>query len=103
MGACDFECKTSAKSAKEAFRSLVEDALYESGHGGYSGTIAEKSSFRMVSPRSGESVVDCVRRCMEDLNHWSADKWGPAACVDGGPDLKQPDYRIFHFFGLASS
>ena len=42
MGATDFSQDASGKSAKEAFSRAVEQAQYEHGHGGYSGTIAEK-------------------------------------------------------------
>jgi hypothetical protein len=42
MGAANFETVSSGKTAKEAFSRAVERAQYEYGHGGYSGTIAEK-------------------------------------------------------------
>jgi hypothetical protein len=103
MGANQFQNKQSARTAEGAFRTLVDKALYEDGHGGYTGTIAEKSSFRIVLPRQGESAADCMCRCMEDPNHWSGDKHEPAACIDGGPDPKQPGLQIFYFFGWASS
>lgn len=48
MGACDFETRSRGKTARDAFRVAVEDAQYESGHGGYTGTIAEKSGFVMI-------------------------------------------------------
>jgi len=103
MGANEFQNRQSARTADEAFRNLVEQARYEDGHGGYSGTIAEKTDFRMEQPRDGETPRACVTRCADDLDHWSADKHGPAACVDGGPDPKRPGLRIFYFFGWASS
>ena len=43
MGATSFHqsvLKKNYESAKQAFRELVEDALYEHGHDPYSGTIA---------------------------------------------------------------
>lgn len=103
MGGQMFCDRTSATSAIEAFRSLVEQARYEHGHGGYTGTIAEKNEFKMERPRAGESPEECVRRCHGDDNHFSDDKWGPAACVDAGPDPKDPSLRVFIFFGWASS
>ena len=103
MGANHFRNSQSAKTAEEAFGPLVEEARHKSGHGGYTGTIAEKDDFQMERPRAGETPRACVIRCAEDDNHWSGNKWGPAACVDGGPDPKQPGLRIFHFFGWASS
>jgi hypothetical protein len=42
MGACDFESVGFGKTANDAFRQAVSEAQYEYGHGGYTGTIAEK-------------------------------------------------------------
>jgi hypothetical protein len=103
MGANEFRNRKSAKTADEAFRILVKEARYEDGHGGYTGTIAEKTDFRMEPPRAGETPAECIARCRDSERHWSQDKRGPAACVDGGPDPKQPGNRIFYFFGWASS
>lgn len=103
MGGEMFENKASAKTADEAFAKAREKALYDYGHSGYTGTIAEKQEFKMVTPNSGESPTDCVRRCQEDEKHFSGDKWGPAACVDLGENLKVPGEHLFYFFGWASS
>lgn len=103
MGASEFSCSASAKNATEAFSQLVEEARYKNGHGGYTGTIAEKRTFRVVTPEPGETPHACVRRCVDDDSHFSADKWGPAACVEIGPDPKKPGNKIFIFFGWASS
>lgn len=45
MGACDFETRGFGKTAQDAFNEAVDRARYEHGHGGYTGTIAEKSEF----------------------------------------------------------
>ena len=103
MGANGFQNSCSATTADEAFRVLVDRARYDHGHAGYTGTIAEKQDFQMERPRQGETPRECVARSMNDDNHWSCDKWGPAACIDGGPDPKNPGFRIFYFFGWASS
>ena len=52
MGATTFIIESSGKTAREAFNSAVEDAQWESGHGGYTGTIAEKAGrgFTMITP-----------------------------------------------------
>lgn len=52
-GAADFGVTAVGKTAQEAFSQAVQDAQYESGHGGYSGTIAEKGSFRVFTPPKG--------------------------------------------------
>lgn len=45
MGADTFEIFGYGKTAREAFSAAREDAQYEHGHGGYTGTIAEKDSY----------------------------------------------------------
>lgn len=50
MGATTFTDKATANTADEAFRNLVNEALWEYGHGGYSGTIAEKPGFTLLTP-----------------------------------------------------
>lgn len=57
MGACDFEEVGYGKTAEEAFRDAVAHAQYEHGHGGYSGTIAEKHGFVLVKPSKEEAVT----------------------------------------------
>ena len=49
MGANTFYIVTKGKNAAEAFRKAADDARYEHGHGGYTGTIAEKYEFVMMS------------------------------------------------------
>ena len=44
MGASEYKRVGKGKTAKAAFDRLVEKAQWEHGHGGYSGTIAEKHS-----------------------------------------------------------
>jgi hypothetical protein len=48
MGACDFEAYGTGKTVGEAFGSAVNEAQWEHGHGGYSGTIAEKHGFSLI-------------------------------------------------------
>jgi hypothetical protein len=103
MGANEFKDSQSAKTTEEAFQTLVQQAKHDHGHAGYTGTIAEKEGFRMELPRKEETPLACVTRCVNDLDHWSGNKYEPAACVDGGPDPKRPGLRIFYFFGWASS
>jgi len=60
MGAMDFEEYAVAKTATEAFRQAREDALYEYGHRGYTGSMAEKHSFRQI-PVQGSNPVKFVK------------------------------------------
>ena len=102
MPSNEFQDTESARTAEEAFRRLVAQAKFDHGHAGYTGTIAEKTSFRMEQPRKDETPNACFSRCVADRDHWSGDKWGPAACIDFGPDPKRKGFNIFYFFGWAS-
>jgi len=77
MGAMDFSVGATGSTPEEAFRSAVEEALYRYGHDGYTGSIAEKSSFEMVRAEPGETASATVRRLIEDN-----DKWGPAYALE---------------------
>lgn len=48
MGAWHFTNYAYGATPQEAFGAAVNHALYDSGHGGYSGTISEKSDFGHV-------------------------------------------------------
>lgn len=69
-----------ASTAEEAFRVARDDAAHESGHGGYTGTIAEKPGFRMarcspVSRLEADPIMDATME--SEFN----DKWGDAGCL----------------------
>lgn len=115
MGGEQFVTRKSGKTAAEAFKTAVEWARHEYGHRGYTGSIAEKSDFKMCSVNDGETPEAAVNRYLDDDNHFSDDKWGPAACIDAGPvksamegprgnvpSIKDPPH-LFIFFGWASS
>ena len=108
MGATEFITLEAGKyaSASEAFRRAQERARYEYGHGGYTGTIAEKSGFRMMEV-SGDPIK--FARKMASSNS----KWDPAFAIElKGVHLKRAKekfnlsgkrgIRAFLFFGLAS-
>lgn len=97
MGGCQFVTSAAGSSPAEAFKAAVEEAEYEHGHGGYTGTIAEKSQFTMFHP-SAEWLADMISERREyDHKYWKEveDKWGPAGCFALG------DSR-YMFFGWAS-
>jgi hypothetical protein len=77
-GGSDFSDYVAGKDARAAFRQAQEDARHESGHGGYSGTIAEKNGFTMRSstPMTQSQAQDFISK---DLGR--NDKWGPAFAV----------------------
>lgn len=45
MGATQFSVVATGDTAADAFSSARQEALWEHGHGGYTGTIAEKTDF----------------------------------------------------------
>lgn len=54
MGATEFMVVVEGRSMKEAFRSAVENARFEYGNRGYTGTIAEKSECIAFTPRDSQ-------------------------------------------------
>ena len=64
MGASEFFNVAEGKTADAAFKKLVAQAQWEHGHGGYSGTIAEKRSFVEFARPKGmrrDKVIEAVR------------------------------------------
>ena len=96
MGAQVFTTVAFGETAEQAFTRAVSDALYEDGHGGYSGTIAEKEEFVMVPCLPGQTAEDTANILIDKDDPRITDKWGPAGCIDMGDG----DYL---FFGWASS
>jgi hypothetical protein len=99
--------------ASKAFWDLVTEAQFLYGNVGYTGTIAEKYSFKMVDVPKGKDPIRFAHECLEDENGWWNDKWEPAACIEvTGAALKKMrgeeykgkrNFKAFIFFGWASS
>lgn len=111
MGADNFYTTAFGKTAHDAFITAINDARYENGHGGYTGTIAEKSSFIQVQVPKGKRVKNFLDEQIKSERF--DDKWGPAGCVDI-TTLQKKVYKerkqtwprgkkYFAFFGYASS
>lgn len=96
MGACDFYSLSKGKTAQEAFDNAFDNAAYEHGHGGYTGTIAEKSEFTMIDLPAGMDAQEYAELLMLKDDRRVADKWGPAGCI-------QIAEGEFLFFGYAAS
>jgi len=96
MGAEVFYNKVNAKSAKKAFEKVVKDMAYTCGHGGYTGTIAEKSSFLMIPLPEGNDPYGYANELIDAEDDRVNDKWGPAGCF-------KLSGNEFFFFGWASS
>jgi len=90
MGAAEFTNvvrveETKAKTMSEAFLQARDEAAYESGHGGYTGTIAEKHGCQDVTPRgklpTRDEVRDLIEKEYDREDSVANDKWGPAAGI----------------------
>lgn len=101
MGASSFMDWSKGKDNKEAFNRAVDEAAWENGHGGYTGTIAEKRNFVIISlpkeikPDDYNAIEEFAWKLIEDSDSRINDKWGPAGCI------KASDRYLF--FGNASS
>ena len=101
------------KNAEEAFIEAVKEAEYEYGHQRYTGSIAEKDSFRMleVPPKVDQRVFAEEASENSGDKFWD-DKWEPAACVEViGKQLQNArgekwkgkrNFHVYYFFGWAS-
>lgn len=120
MGAQQFEQVGFGKTAKEAFTKAREQAAWEYGHGGYTGTLAEKYESVVVRRPKGSSLeaMDVAARLArmapydgrtvrqeaekhfpdawvdEAVRVWPTydDKWGPAVQVPMSPS-EEREYR----------
>ena len=84
-------------SATMAFQAAVQNARHEYGHGGYTGTIGEKSLYTMIQeePMELPDARILAERLIDEDDPRISDKWGPAGCIP----LKPHGHL---FFGWAS-
>ena len=95
MGATTFRTTARGPTAKQAFQTAREEAQYDYGHRGYTGTIAEKTAFTMIPLPPGKELDEFINDLINDCDPRIDDKWGPAGCIDLGDEE-------FLFFGWAS-
>lgn len=118
MGAVNFETKSFGKTPEEAFKKAVEEAKRMHGSRGYTGTIAEKSSFTKIDVPKGKTRIKYVRDMVDPRNDEVDgtkvdDKWGPAGAIKlrgktarnyrKRYDLEGKHGDVWLFFGWASS
>ena len=72
MGASEYMNVAKGKTAQVAFDKLVEQAQWEHGHGGFSGTIAEKYSI-VLFPRPKGMRRATVLKAVRDLGRMQYD------------------------------
>jgi len=80
-GASDFAVFMKGTNAKKLFSDAVQDARYESGSGGYTGTIAEKSGFRIISEPKTRTQAEEIVWGSGRYNNGNNDKWGDAWAI----------------------
>lgn len=114
MGGQTFITTETGSTPLVAYDDAVASALYEHGHNGYTGTIAEKAGFIVVeSPQGVDGVylVDAIEDCFDKASDRLIeligpdeadrvfriydDKWGPAVAVQTG-------HEEWTFLGWAS-
>jgi len=95
MGSQDFYHVETGKTAQEAFNNAHNDACYEHGHGGYTGTLAEKNDFIEIPVPGEKDPTEFAQELIDNDDDRIVDKWGPAGCVK----IKEGEYL---FFGWAS-
>lgn len=99
MGAQEFQIYATEATPKKAFKEAVEESLYSYGHDGYTGTIAEKSTFTMAS-LTIMSEAKARQLINATINTTYGDKWGPAGCIQISSTNKHLNTYIF--YGWAS-
>ena len=103
MGAEQFITTAEGATVKDAFGAGREEAAYERGHGGYTGTIAEKDEFVIISDAVGmtRTMAEALaEKLLRDGDNRIDDKWGPAGVIRFGEVGDEPGWL---FFGWASS
>ena len=81
MGGSTFFQYAESSTATEAFRLAVQDAQYEYGHAGYTGSIAEKDGFRKIELPEGREPREYAEELISNNDPRIDDKWGPAGCI----------------------
>jgi len=95
MGATDFanEYRGTA-TIEEAYQELVNQALWDHGHAGYTGTIGESRGFVMDPGVKEPMTIDAALERAQDWERYDRgedgpEKWGPAWAI---PLLPDPDW-----------
>ena len=112
MGGTVFFAESSGDSPANAFISAVRHAAWEGGHGGYTGTVAEKQDYTVINLPDGKDAYTFANQLIENDDPRIRDKWGAAGCIDitdtsRGHESKlagaSSGKRVYLFFGWASS
>lgn len=94
MGATSYEVYVAGANPATCFDKAVKDAQHESGHGGYTGTIAEKNGSGFRKYPTGPLPIAAARELANSLMDEEVDeapldltdKWGAANAIPVAPD-----------------
>lgn len=83
MGGQTFTNYAEGADVNAAFRAVVEQAQYDFGHAGYTGTIAEKDEYVVIDggPRAEDEAEALANKLINDCDSRIDDKWGPAGAI----------------------
>ena len=83
MGAEAFTTYAEGADVAAAFRAAVEQAQYDYGHAGYTGSVAEKDEYIVIdSPPLSENDAEALAdKLIRDNDERICDKWGPAGAI----------------------
>ena len=86
MGAHDFTVLAEGEDLQRAFAAARENAAYEHGHGGYTGTVAEKDQVVVIerTPLTETAAHATAQALLDAGDSRIADKWGPAGAIAVG-------------------
>jgi hypothetical protein len=101
MGATTFHTDAyKADTVAEAYETAVRDALYWNGHGGYTGTIAEKGGYAVAEMPAGWSPAEFFE-CLSDISDDQVPTKLPT--LDDVPDYVREDDKQRHLEWLIRS
>ncbi|MFH9425187.1 hypothetical protein [Streptomyces sp. NPDC017529] len=100
MGSVDFYITASGPTLEAAFKQAREDAAGEHGHGGYTGTIAEKHEVTLIHtvPLTEDDAMKHAYGLIDICDPRVDDKWGPA----GALPIRADGESTWLLFGWAS-
>ena len=110
MGSQEFRQYQSGESVQDAWDKAKEQAYWEYGHRGYTGSLAEKDDYTVIQsiPTEYQEAVRLADQMIDQSDPRIDDKWGPAGAirVKGGTvyeGFRNVEADGWLFFGWASS
>lgn len=108
MGSYSFLNTVQGTDLNSAFQAAHSEALYEHGHRGYTGTIAEKQDCELRSAlifthEEANAFIYGSPQCGTPPDIEENFKWGPAFAIKIADDPQTRKHSGFIFYGYASS